>query len=69
MFRCLQLTNWFPHNLCNEIGSDEFVYIASLLLKHIQVLKGAYWINSNSSFNIGLLSIAPPLVIALPTLQ
>ena len=37
--------------------------------------KGAYWISSNSSFiqycdsNIGLFSIAPPLVIALPTLQ
>ena len=35
------------------------------------VLKGAYWISSNSSFiqycyrNIGLFSIAPPLVIAL----
>ena len=38
-------------------------------------LKGAYWISSNSSFiqycdsNIGLFSIAPPLVIALPTLR
>ena len=37
--------------------------------------KGAYWISSNSSFiqycdsNIGLFSIAPPLVIALPTLR
>ena len=30
-------------------------------------LKGAYWISSNSSF-IGLFSIAPPLVIALPTI-
>ena len=39
------------------------------------VHKGAYWISSNSSFiqycdsNIGLFSIAPPLVIALPTLR
>ena len=38
------------------------------------ILKGAYWISPNSSFiqycdsNIGLFSIAPPLVIALPTL-
>jgi hypothetical protein len=38
-------------------------------------LKGAYWISSNFSFiqycdsNIGLFSIAPPLVIALPTLR
>ena len=38
-------------------------------------IKGAYWISSNSSFiqycdsNIGLFSIAPPLVIALPTLR
>ena len=38
-------------------------------------LKGAYWIGSNSSFiqycdsNIGLFSIAPSLVIALPTLR
>ena len=37
--------------------------------------KGAYWISSNSLFiqycgsNIGLFSIAPPLVIAFPTLQ
>jgi hypothetical protein len=37
------------------------------------LIKGAYWISSNSSFiqycdsNIGLFSIAPPLVIALPT--
>jgi hypothetical protein len=37
--------------------------------------KGAYWISSISSFvqycdsNIGLVSIAPPLVIALPTLR
>ena len=35
----------------------------------------AYWISSNFSFiqycdsNIGLFSIAPPLVIALPTLR
>ena len=39
------------------------------------VLKGAYWISSNSSViqycdsNIGLFSIAPLLVMALPTLQ
>ena len=39
------------------------------------VFKGAYWISSNSSFiqycnsNIGLFSIAPHLVIALPTLR
>ena len=38
-------------------------------------IKGAYWISSNSSFiqycdsNIGFFSIAPPLVIALPTLR
>ena len=38
-------------------------------------IKVAYWISSNSSFiqycdrNIGLFSIAPPLVIALPTLR
>ena len=38
-------------------------------------IKGAYWISTNSSFiqycdsNIGLFSIAPPLVIALPTLR
>ena len=38
-------------------------------------IKGAYWISSNSSFiqycdsNIGLFSIAPPLVIARPTLR
>ena len=38
-------------------------------------LKRAYWISSNSSFiqycdsNIGLFSIAPPLVIALPILR
>ena len=37
--------------------------------------KGANWISSNSSIiqycdsNIGLFSIAPPLVIALPTLR
>ena len=37
--------------------------------------KGAYWISSNSSFiqycdgNIELFSIAPPLVIDLPTLR
>jgi hypothetical protein len=41
----------------------------------VQVIKGAYWISSNSSFiqycdsNIGLFSIAPHLVIALPTLR
>ena len=40
-----------------------------------KVLKGAYWISSNSSFiqycdsNIGLFSFAPPLVMALPTLR
>ena len=39
------------------------------------LIKEAYWISSNSSFiqycdsNIGLLSIAPPLVIALQTLR
>ena len=39
------------------------------------VFKGAYWISSNSSFiqycdrSIGLFSIAPPLVVALPTLR
>ena len=39
------------------------------------LIKGAYWISSNSSViqyrdsNIGLFSIAPPLVIALPTLR
>ena len=38
-------------------------------------VKEAYWISSNSSFiqycdsNIGLFSIAPPLVIDLPTLR
>ena len=38
-------------------------------------IKGTYWISPNSSFiqycdsNIGLFSIAPPLVIALPTLR
>ena len=38
-------------------------------------IRGAYWISSNSLFiqycdsNIGLFSIAPPLVIALPTLR
>ena len=38
------------------------------------VIKVAYWISSNSSFmqyydsNIRLFSIAPPLVIALPTI-
>ena len=37
--------------------------------------KGAYWISSNCDFyqycdsNIGLFSIDPPLVIALPTLR
>ena len=37
-------------------------------------VKGAYWICSNSPFiqycdsNIGLFSIVPPLVIALPTI-
>ena len=36
-----------------------------------QIIKGAYWISSNSLFiqycesNIGLFSIAPPLVVAL----
>ena len=39
------------------------------------IFKGAYWISSYSSFiqhcdsNIGLFSIAPPLIIALPTLR
>jgi hypothetical protein len=38
------------------------------------MLKGAYWISSNSSFiqycdsDTGLFSIASPLVIALPTI-
>ena len=38
-------------------------------------IKGAYWISSSSSFiqywdsNVGLFSIAPPLVITLPTLR
>jgi hypothetical protein len=38
-------------------------------------IKGAYWISSNSSFiqycdsNIGLFSIAPPLVIAILALK
>ncbi len=36
-FRCLQLTQWFPENLRDDPNSQEFIYIASLLLKHIQV--------------------------------
>ena len=41
----------------------------------LRFLKGAYWISSNSSFiqycdsNIGLFTIAPTIVIALPTLR
>jgi hypothetical protein len=44
-------------------------------VKNCRAFKGAYWISSNSSFiqycdsNIGLFSIAPHLVIALPTLR
>ena len=44
-------------------------------VNNIMNIKGAYWISSNSSFiqycdsNIRLFSIAPPLVIALPTLR
>ena len=43
--------------------------------KCFKVVKGAYWISSNSSIiqycdsNIGLFRIAPHLVIALPTLR
>ena len=44
-------------------------------VKVIYYFKVAYWISLNSSFiqycdsNIGLFSIAPPLIIALPTLR
>ena len=49
--------------------------LLSVPVKWVMIIKGAYWISSNSSFiqycdsNIGLFSIAPPLVIALPTLR
>ena len=49
--------------------------IPPYIIDLIKVFKGAYWISSNSSFiqycdsNIRLFSIAPPLVIALPTLR
>jgi len=34
--RCLQLSEWFPQDLRTDLVSEEFIYIASLLLKHIQ---------------------------------
>ena len=49
-----------------------YTKVKLIAIKHD--IKGAYWISSNSSFiqycdsNIGLFSIAPPLVIALPTI-
>jgi len=44
--RCLQLTHWFPENLRDDATSPEFIYIASLLLKHIQACScNAYEIN------------------------
>jgi hypothetical protein len=48
--------------------------VNDIYLLYIYRIKGAYWISSNSSFiqycdsNIGLFYIAPPLVIALPTI-
>ena len=46
-----------------------------LILAPLCQFKGAYWISLNSSFiqycdsNIGLFSIVPALIIALPTLR
>ena len=52
------------------------ILVAAIIFSSaVQDIKWAYWIGSNSSFiqycdsNIGLFSIAPPLVIALPTLR
>ena len=51
------------------------VYIHELEIYNCRLFKGAYWISSNCEFfqycdsNIGYFSIAPPLVIALPTLR
>ena len=63
----------------NTLFLKLFLKVSALILsksrqKIDKLLKGPFWISSYSSFiqycdsNIGLFSIAPPLVIALPTL-
>ena len=53
--------------ITNFMGSNT----EKIIIQSNKPLKGAYWISLNSSFiqycdsNIGLFSIAPPLVIAL----
>ena len=55
---------WISNGICRNI-----------IERNKGIVKRAYWIISNSSIiqycdsNIGLFSIAPPLVIALPTLR
>ena len=49
----LTFSNKYPMMTCRNFLKDNISF------------KGAYWIRSNSSF----FSIAPPLVIALPTLR
>lgn len=58
--RCLQLSCWFPEGLREDVLSEEFLFIASVLVKHIQscacnayeinefVKKGASMINCDS---------------------
>ena len=67
---------WDGTIIISHIGGSNNIFAACIDWHTVKYawIKGAYWISLNSSFiqycdsNIGLFSIAPPLVIALPTL-
>ena len=72
--KLLILDNFYSNWLKRDIGFKiilEWRHLKTDLIVYYLKIKGAYWISSNSSFiqycdsNIGLFSIAPPLVIAL----
>ena len=68
----MKIQQWSEYNIENECS---YKVVKKVLCNDIVIVKEAYWISSNSSViqycdsNIGLFSIAPHLVIALPTLR
>ena len=44
LFRCLQISEWFPEDLRNDLGSDKVISIAAIIVRHIQVTFSVFFL-------------------------